>query len=107
MPDSSVEVPPKKRRGAPPGNQNALKHGIYSNQLKQRELSGTDLSTVALGDEITAMRFFIRRLIASSADVTERRKLFDLLHELSLGMLTPASTLAPPPGPHPALGRQR
>jgi hypothetical protein len=44
--------------------------------------------SLILPDEIIAMRFFIGRLIASSADVTERRKLLDLLHELSLAMLT-------------------
>ena len=92
MPDSSsaIEViPPKKRRGGQAGNQNAIKHGIYSRQLpRQKSGDDADLSTVLLGDEIVAMRVFIRRLVAASADVTERGELVETLHELSLAMLT-------------------
>lgn len=99
MPDSrfvpnsappEIEVlPSKKRRGGQAGNQNATKHGIYSRQLP-RQSSGddADLSTVLLGDEIVAIRVFIRRLVAASADLTERGELVETLHELSLAMLT-------------------
>ena len=92
MPDSSsaIEViSPKKRRGGQAGNQNAIKHGRYSRQLpRQKSGDDADLSTVLLGDEIVAMRVFIRRLVAASADVTERGELVETLHELSLAMLT-------------------
>ena len=86
---SEIVILPKKRRGAPKGNQNAIKHGIYSRQLpRQKSGDDADLSTVLLGDEIVAMRVFIRRLVAASADVTERGELVETLHELSLAMLT-------------------
>jgi len=76
MPDThpEIEVLPKKRRRAPAGNHNAYKHGLYSNpgiysrQLKPGELKdASNLSTIVLGNEIVAMCYFIRRLIATSA----------------------------------------
>ena len=57
---------PKRSRGAQPGNTNALKHGFYSQQFSQIEL--TDLETAlgeGLGDEIALMRVLIRRFVDS------------------------------------------
>ena len=55
---------PKRTRGAQPGNTNAIKHGFYSQQFSQIEL--TDLETAlgdGLGDEIALMRVLIRRFV--------------------------------------------
>jgi hypothetical protein len=58
------------RRGAQPGNLNALKNGFYSRQF--RELENTDLGRVSDGlkDEIRMLRVLIRRMfdLASSDD---------------------------------------
>jgi hypothetical protein len=97
MPDTPTEIlpTPSRRRGAQRGNNNALKHGlysspgIYSQQFKRKEASDqNELSTVALSDEIFALRVFIRRLVASSADVTAQGDVIIVLHELSLALHT-------------------
>jgi hypothetical protein len=57
---------PKRPRGAPKGNLNALKHGFYSRRLKKRDLDGVDATDVkGLIEEITLIRVFTRRLIES------------------------------------------
>jgi hypothetical protein len=69
---SSFNNPPSKissRRGAPPGNLNALKHGFYSRQFKKSDLAGLENCDFdGLKDEITIMRVYIRRLIQQSSD---------------------------------------
>jgi hypothetical protein len=55
---------PPRKRGAPRGNHNAIKHGFYSRYFRTSEL--VDLSAVdaaGLQSEITALRIFIRRLV--------------------------------------------
>jgi len=47
----------KKKRGAPPGNRNALKHGFYSDQFKQAECRA--LNSVPLND-LTEEIMFLR-----------------------------------------------
>jgi hypothetical protein len=57
-------LPPKPHRGAPRGNQNALKHGFYTRHFDKVDLA--DLKTASfdgLNDEITILRVFMRRLI--------------------------------------------
>jgi hypothetical protein len=51
-----------RRKGAQPGNTNALKHGFYSRYFKAGEI--TDLETVAgdLTSEIAMLRVMSRRL---------------------------------------------
>jgi len=54
---------PKRRRGAPDGNSNALRHGFYSRQFKkvvQRDLDGHQFE--GLTDEITLLRVLIRQI---------------------------------------------
>jgi hypothetical protein len=38
----------KKKRGAPPGNQNALKHGFYSRRFRNLEMGDLDVVTADL-----------------------------------------------------------
>ena len=55
-----------KRRGAPIGNINALKHGFYTRLIKKHDLSGVESTdTKNLVEEIAIVRVFTRRLIES------------------------------------------
>jgi len=60
----------KRRRGAQPGNKNALKHGFYSPGL--RPIEETDLETIAgavdLGDEISMLRVIMRRVFEAAGE---------------------------------------
>jgi hypothetical protein len=55
-------MPVKKRKGAQPGNLNALKHGFYSRSFK--ELENSDLEAMLAQDlesEIAMLRVVVRR----------------------------------------------
>ncbi len=59
-----MSLPPKRPRGAPLGNLNALKHGFYTRRLKKHDLSGVDdTDDKNLIDEIAIVRVFTRRLV--------------------------------------------
>lgn len=66
-------APLKRKRGAQPGNSNALRHGFYSPRFNNLELS--DLDT-ALGDglvdEIALLRVIIRRVFNYANDHTDQ-----------------------------------
>ena len=67
---SFAPLSPKRRRGAPPGNTNAVKHGMYSprhNPAIYTEES--QRSKQDLGEEIAHLRFFMRRLYELSESV--------------------------------------
>ncbi len=74
MPNSSLTSHPR-RRGAPLGNTNALKHGFYARRLKYRNLSSAaSIDLKSLVDEIALIRVFTRKLVESchpSADLSE------------------------------------
>jgi hypothetical protein len=72
----------KRKRGAPPGNQNAFRHGFYSSRFRQLELQAlSQSSALELADEIALMRVATARLLASLDSHTEPR---DLQTELSI-----------------------
>lgn len=80
-----VSRPARRRRGAPPGNTNALKHGFYSrsfNQGDQQLLA--DIHFASLKDEITMLRVFIRRVTDLAAGVASLSEALSLLRVLSL-----------------------
>lgn len=53
----------KRKRGAQPGNTNALKHGFYSHRFNSLELSDLDTAlSDGLTDEIALLRVIIRRV---------------------------------------------
>jgi hypothetical protein len=61
-----------KRRGAQPGNINALKHGFYSRSF--RELENTDLEAMLAQDldsEIAMLRVVVRRAFELSTALKE------------------------------------
>jgi len=59
----------QKRRGAQPGNLNALRHGYYSRVFQETETA--DLETMlatGLQDEINALRVVTRRMLTLAQD---------------------------------------
>lgn len=58
---------PKRGRGAPPGNHNALKHGLYARSLtpEEREVLGFAQDAKGLENEIVVLRVKIDSLLAN------------------------------------------
>jgi hypothetical protein len=83
-----------KRRGAQPGNLNALKHGFYSRSFK--DLENTDLEAMLAQDldsEIAMLRVVVRRAFelsttpAGEAESDPNERLDKAIHVMnSLGM---------------------
>ena len=56
-------LPSPRRRGAPAGNLNALKHGFYSRQFRRTEHKDLEaLSAIGLDSEINMLRVITRRV---------------------------------------------
>ncbi len=56
--------PARRKRGAPPGNLNNLQHGFYSRQVRAASQNEVGLAgQVALTEEITMLRLFIRNVL--------------------------------------------
>ena len=69
MPKEEKTLLIKRRRGAQPGNFNALKHGVYSAQLKSPEIVDLDLLMDSdLKQEIAMLRSVMRRALIVSVD---------------------------------------
>jgi len=62
--DANADAP-RSKGGAPPGNQNALKHGFYTKRLtpEQRDALAKARNTDYLADEIATMRVKIEFLL--------------------------------------------
>jgi len=63
-----------RKRGAQPGNQNALKHGFYSRQFNTQDLQDLEMDgTPGMQSEIAMMRVVMRRVFeqahAEAADL--------------------------------------
>jgi hypothetical protein len=72
-----------RRRGAQPGNMNALKHGFYSPRFNRGEL--TDLEQgipYNLTDEINMLRVVIRRMLALADEGRPPEELLNILDML-------------------------
>jgi hypothetical protein len=86
MPDSPSKP---KRRGAPAGNKNAIKHGFYARQFHQADLNDLDDNKVeSLTDEIKLMRVFIRRVLESVDTRLTFPQSTELLRALSLASMS-------------------
>ena len=61
---------PKRRRGAPRGNQNARKHGFYAKVLDEAERLDFELAAGVNGfdDEIALLRVKIKSLLANDPE---------------------------------------
>ncbi len=78
---------PPHKRGAPPGNTNALKHGYYSQQLRRAHLDESDPSNpMDLKEEIFLLRSFIRHLLDLGLKTRDYQEGTDLLRVLSMGV---------------------
>jgi hypothetical protein len=80
---------PVRKRGAPLGNTNNLKHGYYSSRFKKGEtddLEGYEFS--GLQDEIVMMRVLIRRVVERSGDVENLAHAVSLLRAMSLASIS-------------------
>jgi hypothetical protein len=82
------------RRGAQPGNLNALKNGFYSRQF--RELENADLGRVSDGlkDEIRMLRVLIRRMFdLASGDDGDLEQMAGCLNALGMASTRLANLL--------------
>jgi len=78
---------PPRKRGAPPGNTNALKHGYYSQQLRRAHLPDDDPSNlIDLKEEIALLRCFIRHLLDLGLKTRDFQEGADILRVLSMGV---------------------
>ena len=53
----------ERRRGGQPGNQNAVKHGLYSKRFSPEEIEGLSGMQDGLKDEIEANRVILSRIL--------------------------------------------
>jgi hypothetical protein len=60
-----------RKRGAQPGNTNALKHGFYSRAFRSVDVLDLDSLELKLEDEIAAARVAGRRMLELSEEMTE------------------------------------
>lgn len=77
---------PKRRRGAPLGNSNALRHGFYSRQFKrivQRDLDGHEFE--GLTDEITMLRVVLRQIFEDVSQAKDPLSRLEAFRVVSLG----------------------
>jgi len=89
-PAGSQSKPTPRKRGAPRGNKNALKHGFYARSFTPQEIADIDDRTpLSVTDEINLIRIFMRRVIASfDASNSSQQDLLDTFRALCLGNLT-------------------
>jgi hypothetical protein len=83
-------TPPKKTRGAQPGNQNALTHGFYSRKFKPAELNDLDTieDTSGVEDEIKLLRIFMRRVSDQATTFTSLDQGMQFLRAMSIATYT-------------------
>ncbi len=84
-----MPLSPKKPRGAPKGNFNAVKHGFYTRRLHKRDLTGVESTdTTGLIEEIALIRVFTRRLLESIGPESDAYDLAEFLRALCLASST-------------------
>ena len=82
---SNDQPPPSRKRGAQPGNINALRHGFYSRSLRKLELDDLDLILPDETDsEIALLRTVIRRVMELSDGIDDLDRAMKLLSTISL-----------------------
>jgi hypothetical protein len=81
----STPPSPPRRRGAPLGNANALKHGFYSPRHLRATVDDTGVAfPTGLVDEITILRLFMRRIIEMSRSSQDLAEVIDAARVLAL-----------------------
>jgi hypothetical protein len=81
----NMSSPLTRRRGAQPGNVNAVKQGFYAKQFRRSEIKDLqDQKTVDLINEISMLRVFMRRVTEKSNPAAPLDEDLELLRTLSL-----------------------
>ena len=84
----------KRKKGAQPGNLNALKHGFYSRQFQERELVDLEeIDAEGLENEIAMLRVMIRRLMEMVNDCDNLDQLNAVVGTLGMASSRLASML--------------
>jgi hypothetical protein len=89
-PDQPETQPSPRKRGAPNGNRNAVKHGFYSRAFTTQEIDDIDEEKpLNLTDEINLVRIFMRRVITSfdNSNATQQ-DLLDTFRAICVGNMT-------------------
>ncbi len=82
-------VSSKKHPGAPLGNSNGFKHGLYSKHIKKREPSEGEATVLkSLADEIALIRVFSQRLVEHLDPSADASELTDILRILCISSTT-------------------
>lgn len=92
--DAESKSTAKRRRGAQPGNVNALKHGFYATLFRPAEMS--DLETMlesGLAGEVAMLRVMTRRVLALAGGVDDLDEAVGLLRALGVACARLASLL--------------
>jgi hypothetical protein len=80
---------PHRRRGAPKGNRNALKHGFYAHQFKPADLKDLEkCQDTGLNDEIAMLRVQSRRFMELCSQPQNLSEAAFALRVLSLAALS-------------------
>jgi hypothetical protein len=106
MPIHPCPIPPHiRKRGAQPGNNNALTHGLYANPTNT-SLNANSRVHIDLNDEIALLRTYIRRIAEMTAPpedldhaIQTLRVLSFATHTLTRMVHTQAFLLPPRVGP--------
>ena len=81
--------PKKRKRGAPIGNQNAYKHGFYSQHFTRQEVRDfEEMEPLDVHNEIELVRALMRRVLESSNTVSTHTENLDTLRAICLGNFT-------------------
>jgi hypothetical protein len=87
--NQSLDPQIPKKRGAPYGNQNAYKHGFYSQHFTRAEMDDlSEMEPLELDDEIELIRTLMRRVLESSTDNTSHADNIDTLRSICMGNIT-------------------
>jgi len=78
-------APPRRRRGAPLRNLNALKHGFYARKYRQADLEDlADCKFTGLKEEMTMLRVYMRSVIEQSSSASSLAESIDVLRVLAM-----------------------
>ena len=84
----------KRRRGAQPGNMNALKHGFFSDQFKDTEIRDLDAIVAKdLASEIAMLRVVTRRVMELADGVESLDDAMNVLGALGMASMRLAALL--------------
>lgn len=87
--NSKLNPQPLKRRGAQPGNRNAIKHGFYARHYTPQEVSDfEEMEPLDVRNEIELTRALMRRVLESSQTANTHIENLDTLRAICIGNLT-------------------